>query len=134
MTRDQALEILHKNMQSANLRRHCYAVGVVMKSLAKRLGESENADKWEIAGILHDADWEKTGATPEEHTKHTVAWIKEVEPDEELENAKNTYEKNIQTRKDRHPLEYPNCGSVFKNLRDPEQIKKVLSAKSSIPK
>ncbi len=87
MTKEQAIELLHKNMQNANLRRHCYAVGVTMKFLSARLGEKENQEKWEIAGILHDADWEKTGTTPEEHTKHTVAWIKDIAPDQELENA-----------------------------------------------
>ena len=46
---------------------------------------------------------------------------------EEIEQAKTIYEKNMQFRRDRHPLEYPNCGSVFKNLRDKEQIEKVLS-------
>ena len=46
---------------------------------------------------------------------------------EEVASAKAVYEKNIQNRRDRHPLEYPNCGSVFKNLRDKEQIDKVLS-------
>ena len=46
---------------------------------------------------------------------------------EEVEKAREVYNKNIQFRKDRHPLEYPNCGSVFKNLRDKEQIEKVLS-------
>jgi UDP-N-acetylmuramate dehydrogenase len=46
--------------------------------------------------------------------------------DEEVAHAKEVYEKNIQSRKDKHPLEYPNCGSVFKNLRKPEQIAKVL--------
>jgi len=45
---------------------------------------------------------------------------------EELAVAREVYEKNKQTRRDRHPLEYPNCGSVFKNLRDKEQIEKVL--------
>lgn len=47
--------------------------------------------------------------------------------DEELTTAKAICEKNKQSRKDKHPLEYPNCGSVFKNLRDKEQIEKVLS-------
>lgn len=45
----------------------------------------------------------------------------------ELAAAKEVYNKNIQTRKERHPLEYPNCGSVFKNLREQEQIEKVLA-------
>lgn len=45
---------------------------------------------------------------------------------EEVVGAKEIREKNIQSRKNKHPLEYPNCGSVFKNLRKPEQIAKVL--------
>ncbi|HRN96795.1 MAG TPA: hypothetical protein PLD54_05090, partial [Candidatus Levybacteria bacterium] len=32
-----------------------------------------------------------------------------------------------QQRKERHPLEYPNCGSVFKNIRKKEDIEKVLA-------
>jgi len=47
--------------------------------------------------------------------------------DEEVALAKNVYEQNIASRKKNHPLEYPNCGSVFKNIRDREQVEKVLS-------
>lgn len=46
---------------------------------------------------------------------------------EELAQAKAIYDQNQQYRKDHHPLEYPNCGSVFKNLKDKQQIEKVLS-------
>lgn len=46
---------------------------------------------------------------------------------EETKVANETYQKNIQTRKDRHPLEYPNCGSVFKNIREPEKVEKIYS-------
>ena len=46
---------------------------------------------------------------------------------EQVEMARKVYEKNIQFRKDRHPLEYPNCGSVFKNIRDLKKVEKVLS-------
>lgn len=46
---------------------------------------------------------------------------------DEVEAARAVYEKNRQNRRDKHPLEYPNCGSVFKNLRDPDQIAKVLA-------
>lgn len=44
----------------------------------------------------------------------------------ELARARQTYLNNIEYRKRRHPLEYPNCGSVFKNITDPEHVKKVL--------
>lgn len=47
--------------------------------------------------------------------------------DEEISIAKEVYERNRQNRKDKHPLEYPNCGSVFKNLRKPEEVAKVLA-------
>jgi UDP-N-acetylmuramate dehydrogenase len=46
---------------------------------------------------------------------------------EKLAFAKEIYEKNKESRIKNHPLEYPNCGSVFKNLRDKDQIEKVLS-------
>lgn len=45
------------------------------------------------------------------------------ENSEILEAAKKTYEEKIAHRKSRHPLEFPNCGSVFKNIRDPKQVK-----------
>ncbi len=62
ITRQQALDLLHSKMQSVNLRKHCYAVGAVMWALAKRFSGDESL--WEIAGILHDADYEKY---PEKH-------------------------------------------------------------------
>jgi UDP-N-acetylmuramate dehydrogenase len=43
-----------------------------------------------------------------------------------LQRARQTYLNNIEYRKIRHPLEYPNCGSVFKNINDPEHVKKIL--------
>ena len=43
-----------------------------------------------------------------------------------LQRARQTYLSNIEYRKRRHPLEYPNCGSVFKNVSAPEDVNKVL--------
>jgi UDP-N-acetylmuramate dehydrogenase len=44
-----------------------------------------------------------------------------------MEKAREIYNKNIQNRKDKHPLEYPNTGSVFINPREIEQVEKILS-------
>lgn len=44
-----------------------------------------------------------------------------------LEKARGVYDKNTQNRKDKHPLEYPNTGSVFINPREKVQIEKILS-------
>lgn len=43
--------------------------------LQKKLGG--DPDTWETLGLLHDADWEETKDTPDMHTKHTLAWLKD---------------------------------------------------------
>jgi putative nucleotidyltransferase with HDIG domain len=86
MTKDAAINLLHSKMQSQNLRRHCYAVGAVMKALAKHFGENE--EKWEIIGLLHDGDYEETKETPEKHTVLMAEWLKEKgETDTEVLDA-----------------------------------------------
>lgn len=97
MTKDVALQLLHSNMQSQNLRRHCYAVAAVMKALAKHFGEDEA--KWEIIGLLHDGDYEETKETPEKHTVLMVEWLKEKgETDKEVLDAilSHNYSRNGQ--------------------------------------
>ncbi len=84
--REQALKLLHKNMQSVNLRRHCYAVEAAMRVLAKRFKGDE--EKWGIVGLLHDGDYEKTKDAPEKHTLLVAEWLKKVgETDEEVLSA-----------------------------------------------
>jgi hypothetical protein len=86
LNRNKAIEILHENMQSINLRRHCYAVEAVMKALASHFGENE--EKWGIVGLLHDGDYEKTKSIPEKHTilMHEIL-INEGERDNVILNA-----------------------------------------------
>lgn len=76
MTKDKAIKILHEHVQNQNLRRHCYAVGAVMKSLAQKLGG--DPDQWEILGLIHDSDWEETKDKPEEHTQVTLQRLQEL--------------------------------------------------------
>lgn len=85
MTQEKALELLHANMKNENLRRHCYAVEVVMRVLAKHFGEDEEI--WGVAGLLHDADYELTKDTPHEHTHKVVSWLQEKGADKQIINA-----------------------------------------------
>lgn len=85
MTREEALQILHANMQNQNLRRHCYAVEAVMRTLAERLGGDK--EKWGIVGLLHDGDYEKTKDTADKHTLLMHEWLKEKGTDQEILNA-----------------------------------------------
>lgn len=86
MTRKQALELLHKHMKNQNLLKHCYAVEVAMKALAKYFKEDEN--KWGIAGLLHDADYEKTkDDSKSKHTKELIKWLEEMDAEADLKSA-----------------------------------------------
>jgi elongation factor P--beta-lysine ligase/predicted hydrolase (HD superfamily) len=76
ISREKAIELLHLHTQNQNLRRHMYAVGYAMRALAEKLGG--DPDTWEVLGLLHDADWEKTKDTPGEHTKLTLSWFKDI--------------------------------------------------------
>lgn len=75
LDKSQALTILNTHVQNENLRRHCLAVGVVMRALAKHFEAS--AEEWEILGIIHDSDWEETKDTPERHTLVSLERIKD---------------------------------------------------------
>lgn len=75
LTRDQAIKLLEEHVQNENLRRHCLSVGVVMKSLAEKLGG--DLETWELLGIIHDSDWEECKDTPEKHTVLTLERIED---------------------------------------------------------
>lgn len=54
--------------------------------------------------------------------------------DEEVAKARAIYEGKIAYRKEHHPLEYPNCGSVFKNIHQKEQVQKILTVFPDVQK
>ncbi len=70
-----ALNILNSHIKNKSLIKHNLAVGAAMRSLARELGGDEEV--WEIAGLLHDADWEETMNDPSLHGRKTVEWLKE---------------------------------------------------------
>ncbi len=45
----------------------------------------------------------------------------------ELERARQLYRSNIEYRQTNHPMEYPSCGSVFKNIEAKDQVERVLA-------
>ena len=61
LSEDEAYELLYSWVENERLRLHMKQVGGVMKAWAlQREGASqEEAHKWWLAGLLHDADWEK---------------------------------------------------------------------------
>jgi putative nucleotidyltransferase with HDIG domain len=65
ITYKDAKKILDDHMKDPVMRNHSREAEVIMRALAKRLGENEEV--WGIAGLLHDIDYEMTKNKPEEH-------------------------------------------------------------------
>lgn len=56
-SREETLKLLRNNITNENLIKHSLAVEAAMRYYARMLGEDE--EKWGIAGLLHDLDYEK---------------------------------------------------------------------------
>jgi len=57
MTRDEALELLHRYTEGESLRKHALAVEAAMRAMARAHGGDE--ERWGVTGLLHDFDYEK---------------------------------------------------------------------------
>ncbi|MCC7401084.1 MAG: hydrolase [Chitinophagaceae bacterium] len=82
MSIEDANQLLNEWVPNERLRLHMKQVAAVMKAWAI---EKENADeltasKWELAGLLHDADWEKY---PDDHCRIIIEELerRNIDPD-----------------------------------------------------
>jgi predicted hydrolase (HD superfamily) len=68
MTIEEAHSLLNEWVPNDRLRLHMKQVAAVMKAWAikKENADEQTALKWELAGLLHDADWEKY---PDDHCR-----------------------------------------------------------------
>ena len=75
LTREEAWKLLTDWTKSASLLKHARCVELVMEAAAERYGEEgDSAEEWALAGLLHDADYDKW---PEEHPHKVVQWLNE---------------------------------------------------------
>ncbi|PWU22643.1 lysine--tRNA ligase [Candidatus Cerribacteria bacterium 'Amazon FNV 2010 28 9'] len=74
LSREKAEALVHSLVENPGLRAHMVAVENCMRGLWSYFEEkqpanvSETQDTWELVGLLHDADWEKTESMPDRHT------------------------------------------------------------------
>lgn len=71
MTREEAREILHQWTETDSLLRHSRSIELVMEAYAKHF--NEDTEEWAIAGMLHDADYEKF---PDKHPNKIVKLLR----------------------------------------------------------
>lgn len=65
MERKEALELLKNKIKNKNMFKHCLATEACLRKLAEYF--KEDTDKWGIAGLLHDYDYEEMLEFPEKH-------------------------------------------------------------------
>ena len=82
MTREKALVILKENLSNQNLIKHCFAVEAVMQSLARHFNENE--EKWGIAGLLHDIDYDKVKDDLSQHSLEGAKMLEDLGLDKDI--------------------------------------------------
>lgn len=81
MNRDEALSLVKQHLKNKNLVKHSLAVEACMRAMAARL--NQDVEKWGLAGVVHDLDYEITEKSPELHTSETVKILENlgIDPD-----------------------------------------------------
>ncbi len=86
LTKDEAHQLLNEWVLNDRLKLHMVQVGYLMACWAR---EVENLDetkqwKWQLAGLLHDADWDKW---PTQHCKKIIEELEARQVDPEILHA-----------------------------------------------
>ena len=89
-TKEQAWELLTQYNKGEFHLKHANTVADVMRWYAEKLGYGDEADFWEIVGLLHDLDWEKF-QDEVQHTVKTAELIEEAGGTKELARAIQTH-------------------------------------------
>ncbi len=84
MTRDEALALVREHVKNESLVRHMLCVEAAMRFYAVKFGE--DVEKWGLAGLLHDFDWE-IHPTLEQHPQAGEAILRQRGVDEEIIRA-----------------------------------------------
>ena len=88
MNRDSTLEFLGQHVKTDMLMKHLLSVEASMRGYARKFGEDE--ERWAIAGLLHDFDWEIC-PTPESHPTYGAEILRAADYPEDIIRAVLTH-------------------------------------------
>ena len=88
MDREQTLGFLARHVKTEMLMKHLLSVEASMRGYAGKYGEDN--DRWGIAGLLHDFDWEIC-PTPEDHPSFGVGLLQKHGYPEDIVRAVLTH-------------------------------------------
>ena len=83
-TKEQAWDLLCEYNEGEFHRLHARIVGDVMRWFSVQLGYADEADFWEVVGLLHDLDFEQF---PEQHCEKEQEILRQYGADERLIHA-----------------------------------------------
>ena len=85
MNKEQALDLLKTYVHNQNTIKHSLASEAVLRALATKLGT--DVEKWGLAGLLHDIDYETTSGNAKTHGLESVKILSEHNIDAEVVEA-----------------------------------------------
>jgi putative nucleotidyltransferase with HDIG domain len=88
MDREQTMDFLRRHVKTEMLMKHLIAVEAAMRGYARKFGD--DPDRWGIAGLLHDFDWEIC-PTPQDHPAFGAQMLREHGYPEEIVRAVLTH-------------------------------------------
>jgi putative nucleotidyltransferase with HDIG domain len=88
MDRESAFKLLKEYAKTESLVRHAIAVEAAMRAYARKFGQDE--ERWAIAGLVHDFDWEAC-PTPQDHPFYGANLLKELGYPEDIVRAVLTH-------------------------------------------
>ena len=88
-SRDAALALMHEYTASDSLRKHMLSVEAAMRAYAEQRGE--DAERWGLAGLIHDFDYERwpndAHSPTEEHPSQGVHILRALDWPEDILDA-----------------------------------------------
>lgn len=97
MSREKALELVQEKIKNENLVKHCLAVEVCMRALARHFdkdpksSDGASEERWGLAGLLHDIDYEETKDNPQKHSLVGAEMLEKLNVDKEIIEAVKTH-------------------------------------------
>ncbi|MBM3924738.1 MAG: HDIG domain-containing protein [SAR202 cluster bacterium] len=88
MDRASTIQFLQQHVKTDVLMRHLLGVEAAMRAYARKFGQDE--EKWGVAGLVHDFDWE-IAPTPESHPMYGAELLRKAGYPEEIVRAVLTH-------------------------------------------
>jgi putative nucleotidyltransferase with HDIG domain len=89
MNREEALDLIKEKIKNQNLIKHSLAVEACMRKLADYFNDEK--EKWALAGLLHDIDYEETKNDPNLHSIKGAEFLEKLGLEKEIVEAVKTH-------------------------------------------